>query len=153
MKMIWLMKPVTRKRIDWEMLCSDLCNSVGRWRKERNNIVLDSAQCSFQNWWHIRTVTSFVPYEVVDKHSQFTMIKKCSRDNTHVLMCRYYIDIHHTHAWINFGFAMVVVVLLLSVDDDGWAYSNSQWLRLLLLATVVFIFLLHVHHCSLFSRN
>ena len=66
------------------------------------------------------------------------MIKKCSRDNTHVLMCRYYIDIHHTHAWINFGFAMVVVVLLLSVDDDGWAYSNSQWLRLLLLAIVDF---------------
>lgn len=44
-----------------------------------------------------------------------------------------------THSWINLGFEEVMIVVL--VLDDGWAYSNSIWLRLFLLLAVVFMFM------------
>ena len=48
---------------------------------------------------------------------------------------------HGTHSWINLGFEELMIVVL--VLDDGWAYSNSIWLRLFLLLAVMFMFMAH----------
>ena len=58
--------------------------------------------------------------------------EKCPRD----MHIRAAID--DTHSWINLGLEEVMIVVVL-VLDDGWAYSNSIWLRLLLLLAVLFM--------------